>query len=152
MKSMKKLIWSACVAAGFSSVLTVPTIGGPAMRVQDAIWADGRLFDTVLTDTSFKSPPAGSTDIIFNFMASGLTGQRSVAEAAPGDSDYNGGRWNVMAVTYTEAGLAFFDPDGDGAVNSELMDAETVLDYAELGYLNIQETGIHFECPLLPNH
>jgi hypothetical protein len=88
--------------------------------------------------------------VIFNFMDSGLSGQRSVAEAAPGDPDYNGGRWTVMAVTFTEAGLIVFDPDGDGAVNFELTNAEAVLESAELGLLTIQETGIYFECPLLP--
>jgi hypothetical protein len=47
---------------------------GRAMRVNDAIWAHDRLFDTVLTDTAFKDPPPQSTDVLFSFMASGLDG------------------------------------------------------------------------------
>ena len=115
-----------------------------------AVWANHALYDVVLTDTAFKSPPPQSTDVIFNFAGSGLSGQRSVSESAPGDRGYNGGRWVVMAVTFTELGMSIHDPDGDGAANFELTNAEDVLHHAELGHLLIEPTGIYFECPLLP--
>jgi hypothetical protein len=123
---------------------------GSAGHAKAAVWADDQLFDVILTDTSFKSPPPQSTDVIFSFAASGLSGQRSVAESAPGDPDYNGGRWTVFVVTFTELGKSIHDPDGDGVVDFELTNAEDVLHHAELGHLTLQEAGIYFECPLLP--
>lgn len=69
--------------------------GGKAVHESDAIWVHDALYNTIGTDTSFKSPPPGSTDVIFSFANSGLAGQRSVAVYAPGDPQYNGGRWHV---------------------------------------------------------
>ena len=127
-----------------------PAQAARAARSADAIWVHDALYGTVGTDTAFRSPPSHSTDLIFSFAGSGLMGQRSVAVYAPGDPEYNGGRWNVMAATFTDAGKAMFDPNGDGAVNMELTNAEDLLEAAELGYLTISEAGVYFECPLLP--
>ena len=80
----------------------------------------------------------------------GLEGQRAVSESAPGDRDYNGGRWNVMLVAFTEEGLAVYDPDENGSINEEITNAEEVLEAAELGYITITEPGVYFECPLKP--
>jgi hypothetical protein len=145
MKLRLKLI-GATLVAGFA---VGNLVAGRATKVADAIWVNDQLYGTVLTDTSFKSPPAHSTDVIFNFDGSGLSGQRSVAEVAPGDPGYNGGRWHVYAVSFTDAGLMEYDPDGDGVLNLELSNAEAVLDAADLGLLTISDTGIFFECPLL---
>lgn len=121
-----------------------------AMRVAEAIWAHGELYDTIITPTTFKAPPLQSTDIIYNFDMSGLQGQHSVAESAPGDRDYNGGRWNVQKVVFTQEGLAIHDPDGDGMVNFELMSAEQVLMHEALGHLTVFSADFYFECPMLP--
>ena len=121
-----------------------------ATRVANAIWAHDQLYDTVATDTAFKSPPPQSTDIIYSFADSGLMGQRSVAEAAPGDPDYNGGRWNVKVVVFTPMGLTIHDGDGDGVADFELTNAEQVQHHESLGHLMIIDPGVHFECPLLP--
>jgi hypothetical protein len=121
-----------------------------AARSADAIWVHDALYGTVGTPTAFKSPPAHSTDVIFSFAGSGLTGQRSVAVYAPGDTAFNGGRWNVMAATFTAAGRALFDADGNGTVDMELTNAEDLMEAAEMGYLTIEEAGVYFECPLLP--
>lgn len=123
---------------------------GQATVVGSAIWAHGHLYGTVATDTSFKSPPEKTTDILFNFAGSGLAGQRSVSETAPGDRDYNGGRWNLMRVAFTAAGLAFFDADGDNTVDFELTNAEDVLEAAEMGLVVITRANVYFECPLRP--
>ena len=122
-----------------------------ATRVENAIWAHDHIYDTVVTDTSFSVPPSGSTDIIYSFMLSGLDGQRSVAETAPGDPEFNGGRWDVHLVTFTPAGLAAHDPDGDGLVNFELTNAEDLLLHEELGHLVVNRANFYFECPMLPN-
>lgn len=138
------LLAGACIAGSFQ------ILAGPAVRVADAIWANDRLYGTVATDTKFKSPPAHSTDAIYSFAGSGLEGQRSVSEAAPGDPDYNGGRWSVMAVTFTDLGLFMHDMDNDGMVDFELTNAEDVLAHAALGHLTIEDANVYFECPLRP--
>lgn len=121
---------------------------GGATVVDNAIWADGELYGTVATPTSFNSPPLHSTDIIYSFSMSGLTGQRSVSEAKPGDRDYNGGRWNVKMVVFTALGLSIHDADGDGAVDFELVSDQQVLQHEMLGHLEIYDTGFYFVCPL----
>ena len=121
----------------------------PATKVDEAIWAHGIIYGTVATPTSFNLPPVQSTDTIYSFMLSGLTGQRSVSESAPGDRNYNGGRWSVKVVFFTDQGKAIHDPDNDGAVNFELTSAEQVLEHEALGHITIMDTSIYFECPLL---
>lgn len=129
-----------------------PALAAKAGHAPNAIWVHNVLYGTIGTDTAFKSPPDQSTDVIFSFADSGLAGQRSVAVYAPGDPEYNGGRWHVMAVTFTDAGKALFDPDHDGEVNMELTNAEDLLTAAQMGYISITDTPVRFECPLLPQH
>jgi hypothetical protein len=81
---------------------------------------------------------------------SGLSGQRAVSDAAPGDADYNGGRWSVKIVTFTAQGLAAHDPDGDGMANFELTNADAVVAHEALGHITIRDTPVYFECPLIP--
>lgn len=122
----------------------------PALRVDDVIWANGEIYSTVLTQNSFKMPPMHSVDILFNFDQSGLTGQRPISDAAPGDQHYNGGRWAVYLVKFTPSGMAAHDPDGDGEVNFELKSAEMVHHHAAvLGHLEIMAADVYFSCPLV---
>lgn len=132
------------------ALLSTSVYAGGSTRVAQAIWAHGELYDTVITPTSFIAPPEHSTDIIYSFMMSGLSGQRSVAESAPRDPEYNGGRWNVQMVVFTPAGIAAHDPDGNGIVNFELTNAEDVLAHEALGHIIINDANFYFECPLLP--
>jgi hypothetical protein len=142
----------------FIIILTMAIVGtaaglanaGGAVRASGAIWAHGELYDTVITPTTFVAPPEHSTDILYNFGMSGLAGQRSVSESAPGDTDFNGGRWDVQMVVFTPQGVEAHDPDGDGIVNYELTDAGEVLDDEALGHIIINEANFYFECPLLP--
>jgi len=136
------LAMSLSVAAGAA--------GNGAVRVMDALWAGDRLFDTVLTPTSFIAPPERSTDTLYNFSMSGLLGQRGVSEAYPGTPDYNGGRWSVKVVVFTPQGVAVHDADGNGIVDFELTSAAAVLEHQALGHVEIMDTSIYFECPLLP--
>lgn len=133
-----------------SSVVAVHA--GRATRVSAALWANGELYDTVGTDTAFKNPPPQSLDKLYNFDASGLSGQRSVSESAPGDRDFNGGRWSVMAVTFTDAGLAALDMDGDGQVDVEMTSEEDVMDALALELISITPANVYFECPVLHRH
>ena len=113
--------------------VAVTAHAGGATRVAAAIWAHGELYDTVITPTSFVAPPEHSTDIIYSFMMSGLMGQRSVADSAPRDPDFNGGRWSVQVVSFTPLGLSVHDQNNDGYVD-----------------LVINDANFYFECPMLP--
>lgn len=121
-----------------------------ATRVTQAVWANNQLYGTVLTPTTFVSPPAQSTDTLYNFSMSGLVGQRSISDAAPADTAFNGGRWSVKMVVFTPQGISVHDPDGDGTINMELMNAAQVLEQESMGYVEVLDTTIYFECPLLP--
>jgi len=144
------------VATALVLMLLAMTAGpalGKATKVHDAIWVDGDLYGVVLTPAHFKNGGAmHALDIIYNFDGSGLSGQKSIAEVAQGTPGYNGGRWHVYAVTFTELGLSIHDPDDDGVVNFQLMSAEQVLAHMALGHLTISPTDIYFECPLIPQH
>ena len=147
---MKKQLYIVILSTLAVLTGTTAVYAAGATRVAEAIWANDNLYDTVVTPTTFIAPPEHSTDRIYSFMMSGLSGQRSVAESAPGDMDYNGGRWDVQMVIFTADGIAAHDPDGDGIVNFELTNSEDVLLHEGLGHIIINEANFYFECPLLP--
>jgi hypothetical protein len=112
-----------------------------------AFYVNGVLYRTVNTptDLSGTGAPAHAWDIIYDFGGA----QANVATAGPGDRDYNGGRWQVHALSFPsgyEAALAAGDRDGDGALDSTAeikaaFDAGTAID-----------TGVvkQFVCPVIP--
>ena len=149
MKRSTRITLFSVLVAGLL-LATLPTAAqAKAMRVEDALWAGGVTWDTVLTPTAFKNPPLHSVDLLFDFSMSGLMGQRGVAESYPGQRDYNGGRWWVQMVVFTPEGIAAHDADGDGMIDAELTSAEEVLNDMDMGYVDIFETATYFECPLL---
>jgi hypothetical protein len=116
-------------------------VGGPAFYV------DGVTYRTVGTPTDFSGTgaPASSYDAIYEFSGA----QLNVADAAPGDSDYNGGRWMVHLLAFPEgydAALADADANGNGVV-----DSTAELDLA-LAAGTAVDTGVvkSFECPAIP--
>jgi len=147
---MHRKTTSAFTLTTFLAAMAGSALADRAIQVEDVIWANDHIYDTILTDTNFRNPPRHSTDTLYNFDMSGLTGQRPVSDAAPGMPGYNGGRWSVKLVTFTAQGMAAHDPDGDGAVNFELMNAGDVLTHEGLGHFTIMDTDIAFTCPLIP--
>ncbi len=136
-------------------ILTLPALAlrpgtQPPTKVANAVWANGRIYDTQLLG-DIKYPNPNSLDRLYNFDSSGLNGQRSVAEAAPGDPNYNGGRWAVIPVTFTPEGKLVHDPDNDGNVNFELMSEEQIINHVALGHITLGEPIRYFICPLLPH-
>lgn len=129
-----------------TAVMAMVAWAGKGPPAPDAIWGDGQLFRTV--DTGNSLPNHGPKDGIFAFT--NLDGQHSVAEAKPGDQDYNGGRWQVYFVAFTDAGLDEFDPDGDGVANYELTSWEEVQDAMTAGYVEQTGMGPSFVCPMIP--
>lgn len=110
-----------------------------------AFYVDGELYRTVGTPTNFSNTgaPDHAFDTIYQFH--GLQGH-NVAEAAPGDPGYNGGRWRVEVINGDyDAALAMFDADNSGDFNSAA-EVEAALD---AGALTTTE-GPSFECPVVP--
>src|SRR5918994_2171005 len=133
------LIAAAVVAAALPTVAS-SGVGGPAFYV------DGVTYRTVATptDLSGTGAPDNSFDTIYEF--GGL--QLNVATAAPGDRDYNGGRWQVHALAFPSgyaAALAAGDADGDGAIDS---DQELA---AAIAAGKAVDTGVvkQFVCPVI---
>jgi hypothetical protein len=116
-----------------------------AQPVSDAFFVDGMLYRTVLTPANL--PDHGPKDGLFVF--DGLNGQTPIGEAKPGDKDYNGGRWQVYVVAFTESGMEAHDPDGDGTVNFQLMSYEAVYEHIGLGHLEMAGMGPSFVCPVI---
>jgi hypothetical protein len=116
------------------SLAAVPVAaGGPP---SPSFYVDGAVYRTVGTPTDFSGTgaPAHSFDRIY-----ALGGDlRNVAEAKPGDRDYNGGRWMVLPVTWHTTPV-------------QLTSAEQVLAYDAAGMLDVATTPVKlFECPVIP--
>jgi hypothetical protein len=140
---MRKTIVIAIVA-----VLAVGLVAAPAAAarggepgspiIEDLIWADGDLYGTILQNGLKYNGNEASYDKLFL-----VPGQNPVAEAAPGNSDYNGGRWLPTPVEWA-----------DGVTPYELTSYADVHTATAAGDLIIGEsdTSAAFLCPLIPNH
>ena len=137
---MEKKILALTFVAALLIVAAVPAFAaGP--NFGELIYADDQTFGTKGT-TDLPAPNENnrqSFDGLFKFSAGGAEGQKPVAEAAPGNPNYNAGRWIEYEVTWIGA-------------------PELVTSYAQLhalldaGQVSIIETGAYFQCPLLPPH
>ncbi len=84
-----------------------------------AFWVDGTLYRTVATptDLSGTGAPASTYDAIYAFGGE----QLNVADAKPGDTDYNGGRWAVHELVFPSgyaAAVMSGDSNGNGVIDS----------------------------------
>jgi hypothetical protein len=110
------------VAAGalsLSSGVGAFAAGSGGVTGEGVIYVDHTLYRTVATpnDLSHTGAPAQSWDLLYNF--GGV--QKSVAEVAPGDRGFNGGRWQVHAVSAPNgyaAALESGDLDGNGVLDA----------------------------------
>ena len=130
------------------AALTVMPLGALAGVSGPAFYVDGEQYRTVGTPTDFSSTgaPAHSYDTIYEF---GGAQSLNVATAAPGDRDYNGGRWRVQVVGYAEgesyaSALADFDSNGSGD-----FDWATEVEAAIAAGVITTSPGPSFECPVI---
>ena len=129
------LVGSASVAAAAGA----GGVGGPAFYV------DGTLYRTVGTPTDLTGTggPASSFDTIYEFFGV----QTNVATAAPGDADYNGGRWMVHGLGFTDydAAVAAYDANLSGDLDSEAEVAAAIAGGAatDMGIVKM------FVCPVI---
>jgi hypothetical protein len=113
---------STALVAGFVLIAsaTVASAQGAGGVTGAAFYVDGTLYRTVNTptDLSGTSAPADSFDTIYQFFGAQPF---NVATAAPGDPDYNGGRWMVHGLEFASyaAALAAFDANDSGDFDSD---------------------------------
>lgn len=106
--------------------------------VDDLIWADGELFGTIPQKALKFNGNVGSYDHLYLFSGDGA--QNPLSEAAPGNRDYNGGRWIPTPVEY------------DGS-RGTLTSYEDLMDAVEAGAATIGDPQYDaaFLCPLVPS-
>jgi hypothetical protein len=105
--------------------------GGPP---GGTIYANNQMFKTIGTPADL--PNHGKFDTIYA-LGHGLA---NVANAAPGDMEFNGGRWEVRPVE-------FLTIDPMQFTNSDDLEAA-----ASRGEISIGEVVKRFECPMIPAH
>ncbi|NNC40434.1 MAG: hypothetical protein HKN95_07065 [Acidimicrobiia bacterium] len=141
---MRKTIVIAIVAVLAVGLVAAPAAaargGNPGSPInEDLLWADGDLLGTIFQKSLKYNGNESSYDKLFM-----VPGQNPVAEAAPGNSDYNGGRWLPTPVVWNVA------EDARPVLTSYADVHQAELD----GLITIGDpmTGAAFLCPLIPNH
>ena len=126
----------ASLMAAFGLMLSIAAApvaaGGPPSL---GFYVDGERYRTVGTPTDFSNTgaPASTYDRIYA-LGDGLI---NVAEAKPGDRDFNGGRWMVLPITWHSTPV-------------QLTSAEQVEQYDADGLLTIGDTPVRqFLCPVI---
>jgi hypothetical protein len=128
MRPISKLGAALAVFAAIALAATAFAQLGPP---GGTIYAHDVAYQTVGTPAHF--PNHGKFDTIY-VLGDGLA---NVSDAAPGDRDYNGGRWEVRPVTFeTIAPMQFTN-------------AEDILAAADAGQISIGDVAMRFECPLI---
>ena len=102
------------------------------------VFADGEAWGTKATTT--LPGPNGKNDQSFDeifVFANGAAGQLPVAEAAPGNPHYNGGRWSVYVATWNVEPVL-------------LTSYDEVMSHVQNGDIILEDAEVYFQCPLLP--
>jgi len=107
--------------------------GAPPGRPTNLAWHDGELWNSVVLGPLHGNAPAHTLDAFYTFGT-----QEPVAGAGPGDSDYNGGRWQPFSCT----GGGDFE-DGD-----EVEAAIAAVDIVCTPNMGGPFGGANFLCPL----
>jgi hypothetical protein len=126
---MRRLALSLTTLGLLATLAGPVAAGGPPSL---SFYIDGARYRTIATPTDLTTTgaPASSFDRIYA-LGSGLI---NVAEAKPGDTDFNGGRWMVLPITWH-------------TTPTQLTSAEDVLAWADAGLLSIGDTPIReFVC------
>lgn len=122
--------------------LALPAAAGVA---GPAFYVDGEAYRTVGTPTDFADTgaPLHSFDVIY-----AIEGATNVATAAPGDRDYNGGRWQVHAIAIDDLDATIAAVDANG---SETLDSAEEVEAALAAGLATDDGIVDsFECPVVP--
>jgi hypothetical protein len=135
------------IAVGLAAALCSLALAAPASAAGNGeqasrkavfagvIYADGDLYGTNL-NAPLPAPTEANRSSYDDLYL--IAGQMPVAEAAPGPH-YNGGRWAVVNLAWTDPSMAV-----------ELTSKAQIDQYLEIGALTATEAGVYFSCPLLP--
>ena len=129
-----------------SALFLLPAVAMANGVGDPAFYVDGELYRTVGTPTDFSD--TGAPDHSFDTIYELHGVQPNVATAAPGDRDYNGGRWMVHSVVFSdyEAAVSAADSNNSGDLDS---DAEIHAAIAA-GFATDEGVIKQFECPAIP--
>ena len=123
-----------------SLIVAVPAFAAPgAPNFSAGVYADGEAYGTKGT-TNLPAPNGKnnqSFDFLFRFGEDAAKGQLAVAEAAPGNPMYNGGRWWAVDVTWK------VEP-------TVLKSYDEVMAAFDAGHIELAYSTDYFQCPLLP--
>lgn len=144
MMRLKRSVMAIGLAIGLMSV--VPGLmltaaasngGAPPAKPVDLVWANDELWDSTVLGPLHGSPKPHTLDAFFL-----VPGQNPVSDAAPGDKEYNGGRWLPTMLSWVGAGAQPLFTDGE--------DVQAAIDTGDFVVLG---TGTPFLCPLTnPNN
>lgn len=124
----------------------VAAAGGAGGATGPAFYVDGQLYRTVNTPTDLAGTggPDSSFDTIYQFFG---VQAFNVATAGPGDSGYNGGRWRVHGLQFSDypAAVAAFDANHSGDFDSD----EEVTAALDAGAATDIGVVTSFVCPVI---
>lgn len=105
------------------------------------IWANGELFRSIVTSATF-SGDQGNFDALYVLDPAGTNGNTfagdytHLSDSAPGDQDYNGGRWEVFHLK--------------SSVDAGKYDDVSSTSDAAFDHTDWVSQEVYFECPMLP--
>jgi hypothetical protein len=143
---MKRILALTGLGSLAAALLATAAVAGPPAP---SFYVNGTLYRTVGTPTDFSRTraPASSFDTIYQFFGAQTY---NVATAAPGDTGFNGGRWQVVGLSFADydAALAAHDANssGDFDTTAEVQAALADGSATSLGVVK------SFECPVIPLH
>jgi hypothetical protein len=139
------------LVAAMVTVMAAPAFANPGKpSFAPELYADGETWGTKGT-TGLPAPNAHneqSFDKLFVFT-NGADGQLPVAEAAPGNPNYNGGRWITHTVVWTDAGMMHYDEVPVLKSYADVM-LHAGLEHLEITIGSPGGPPDYFQCPLLP--
>ena len=131
MAFQRRILVLALVAGALAAgSIAFAKLGPPSGK----IYANDRLFRTIATPANL--PNHGKFDTIY-VLGDNLA---NVADAAPGDMEFNGGRWEVRMVEFLTIAPRQFT------------NATDLKAAAMRGEISIGPVVRRFECPLIPAH
>ena len=140
---MKKKLFTLTIALALLIVTVIPAFAagptfGPAIYADGAVWSTKGNADLPAPNEHNRQSFDGLYKLVDD---QGNPLQMPIAEAAPGNTAYNGGRWIEYFVTWN---------DGSTPPSEPITSFEELDGYIQAGAVTVLESGNYFQCPLLP--
>jgi hypothetical protein len=129
---MLRTLLSAILVLGLAAPLLPSDVAAGQGPPMNRIYAHDEIYTGVNAPRDL--PNQGKFDAIYVLGP----GMMPVSETAPGDTDYNGGRWEVRVVTFT------------GMSPTQFTNAEQIEQAHAAGTIALSDVVRRFECPLIP--